>query len=79
MDFDQIKSIQTELNKRILKLLKQAVVFVDDQFIEWFTLTICVDELFKSGGALNVKEFSTSSLSEVSSIRSSIRLVFSLC
>lgn len=58
LNLDQIKSIQTGLNERVLKRLNKSVVFCDYQFIEWFNLTVGVESLIRQGGALNIKEFS---------------------
>ena len=57
LNLDNILEIQTKLNQRLLKLTNKAVLFADTQFIEWFNLTVGIDELVRSGGIVNLKEF----------------------
>ena len=54
---DHIRSIQSGLNEKILKKLNKSVVFADFQFVEWFNLTVGIESLIRTGGALNLKEF----------------------
>ena len=58
LNIDTIQNIQLQLNDRLLKRLKKAIVFADNQFMEWFTLTSGIDYLTKSGLS-NIKEFSS--------------------
>jgi hypothetical protein len=58
LNFDRIKSIQSNLNEKLVKKLNKSIIFSDYQFIEWFNLTLGIDALIKQGGALNIKEFS---------------------
>jgi hypothetical protein len=46
------------VNEKILKRLNKAAVFMDHQFVEWFNLTVGLDAAIRTGGALNIKEFS---------------------
>jgi hypothetical protein len=58
LNFKNIQTFQTCLNEKVIKRLKKSIVFADNQFMEWFSLTIGVDYLIKSG-VLNIKEFSS--------------------
>lgn len=58
MNLEKIKSLQHDLNEKLLKRLNKSIVFVDSQFMEWFTLTIGIDVLIKQAGVHNIKEFS---------------------
>ena len=58
LNIDIIQNIQSQLNDRLLKKLKRAIVFADNQFMEWFSLTSGIDFLTKSGLS-NIKEFSS--------------------
>ncbi len=59
LNFDRVKTIQNDLNEKILKRLNKSVIFSDNQFMEWFNLTIGIDKLIKTSGAHNLKEFSS--------------------
>lgn len=58
LNFKNIQTFQTCLNEKVIKRLKKSIVFADNQFMEWFSLTIGIDYLIKSG-VLNIKEFSS--------------------
>ena len=57
LNVESVLEIQSALNEKLLKLTNKAVVFADGQFIEWFNLTVGIDELVRSGGIVNLKEF----------------------
>jgi hypothetical protein len=57
IDLSNIKQLQVDLNERMFKLIKKSVLFADDQFMEWFTLTVGVEALIGQAGAVNVKKF----------------------
>jgi hypothetical protein len=59
LSFDRIKSIQNEINERLLKRMNKSIIFSDSQFMEWFNLTIGIDKLMKQSGAHNLKDFSS--------------------
>lgn len=59
VNFDSIKRIQLDLNERLLKKLNRSIVFADNQFIEWFNLTVGIDAIIRVGGAFNIKEFNS--------------------
>ena len=58
LNLERIKTIQNQINDKLLKLIKKSVVFADLQFTEWFHLSIGLENLIKNG-AINVKEFSS--------------------
>jgi hypothetical protein len=57
--FDRIKSIQYQINEKILKKLNKSILFLDSQFAEWFHLTCGLESLIKQYGVVNIKEFSS--------------------
>jgi hypothetical protein len=57
LNAENVLKIQLDLNDKLLRLTKKAVVFADGQFVEWFNLTVGIDELVRSGGVINLKEF----------------------
>ena len=57
INFSHIKTIQSELNDKLLKKLNRSIVFADSQFLEWFHMTVGIDALLRLGGAFNVREF----------------------
>lgn len=59
LNLERIKLIQSDLNDRLLKRVNKSIIFGDNQFNEWFNLTIGIDSLIKNAGAQNIKEFSS--------------------
>ena len=59
INFSHIKTIQSELNGRLLKKLNRSIVFADGQFLEWFNVTLGIDALLRLGGAFNIREFNS--------------------
>ena len=53
------KSIQTQINDKILKKLNKSIVFLDSQFAEWFHLTCGLETFVRQYGVVNIKEFSS--------------------
>ncbi len=58
-DLNRIKLTQGDLNEKIFKRLNKSVLFVDNQFLEWFNLTSGLGKLIKSGGIQNIKKFNS--------------------
>ncbi len=58
-DLNRIKLTQGDLNEKIFKRLNKSVLFVDNQFLEWFNLTSGIGKLIKSGGIQNIKKFNS--------------------
>ncbi|RNA41962.1 sec1 family domain-containing 2 [Brachionus plicatilis] len=56
---DKILQKQYKLNDKILKKLNKSIVFADYQFLEWFNLTVGIDQLIKKAGVVNIKKFSS--------------------
>ncbi len=59
INFSHIKTIQSDLNNKLLKKLNRSIVFADRQFLEWFHMTIGIEALMRLGGAFNVREFNS--------------------
>ena len=58
-DLNDIKQLQIDLNERLFKLCKKAVLFADNPFMEWFTLTCGIGTLIKEGDVQNIKQFNS--------------------
>lgn len=59
LSFDKILQYQYEINDKVVKKLNKSIVFADHQFLEWFNLTIGIDQLVKKAGVLNIRKFSS--------------------
>jgi len=64
INFSHIKTIQADLNAKLLKRLNRSIVFADRQFLEWFHMTVGIDVLLRQGGAFNVREFNSFQVSK---------------
>lgn len=58
-DLNKLKLVQNELNEKIFKRLNKSILFVDQQFLEWFNITSGLAKLIKSGGVQNIKKFNS--------------------
>lgn len=77
LEYDYITNIQSHLNEKLLKRLKKSIVFADNQFMEWFTLTVGIDYLIKSG-VNNIKEFSSFEVIQIKSKLVTRLIIFNL-
>lgn len=58
-DLNDIKQLQIDLNQRLFNLCKKAVLFADNPFMEWFTLTCGISTLIKECDVQNIKQFNS--------------------
>jgi hypothetical protein len=54
-----LKKAQSQVNERCLKRMKKSIVFIDNNFTEWFNLTIGIENIIKTGNAFNLREFNS--------------------
>ena len=59
LTFEDVQKYQSDLNEKLLKKFNKSLIFADNQFLEWFNLTVGIDYLIKNAGALNIKSFSS--------------------
>lgn len=59
LSFEKILQYQYEINDKLLQKLNKSIVFADYQFLEWFNLTVGIDQLIKKAGIINIKKFSS--------------------